>query len=298
MPSSSIISPEFDGTSGARQELDAGVWDLEIAVAKRRALACVSAMCSILRFLGFTLFLGFTISAQGQLRVQFRPAVLGRGPATLINRIDAEALLKKGQKDGAVMFCAIVGKNGEATSAWTYRALPGSADLENEVEQRLVGMKFTPPIYNHQAVSVLLYGTVIFAAETKPHVRIFLNQDPAEIKAESDFIGPQPVIGGDSKFKGIRLPDPDMPVPVTGIANLSLKVGADGSLQDLKLDGEEPPLLGFGKMALEDFDGAKFIPAFRDGDPTASATVLPVCYKPPPTPEPEATPTGLNLSPG
>jgi hypothetical protein len=242
-------------------------------------------MRSILRFLGFTLFLGLTLSAHGQLRVQFRPAVLGRGPDTLINRIDSEALLKKGQKDGAVMFCAIVGKGGEATSAWTYRALPGSSDLENEVEQRLVGVKFTPPIYNHQAVSVLLYGTVIFSAANSPHVRIFLNQDPAEIKAENDFIGPQPVIGGDSKFKGIRLPDPNMPVPVTGIANLSLKVGADGSLQNLQLEGEDPPLLGFGKMALEDFAGAKFIPAFRDGDPTASTTVLPVSYKPQPPAE-------------
>ena len=239
-------------------------------------------MQRILRFFGLAFFLGVAISAQGQLRVQFRPAVLGTGPQSLINRIDSEALLKKGQKDGAVMFAAIVGKGGEATSAWTYRAIPGSADLENEVEQRLEGVKFTPPIYNHQPVSVLLYGTVVFSAESKPHVRIFLNQDPEQIKAESDFIGPQPVIGGDSKFKGIRLPDPNMPVSVSGIANLALKVGEDGSLQDLQLVGEEPPLLGFGTMALEDFDGAKFIPAFHDGDPTACATVLPVCYKPQP----------------
>jgi hypothetical protein len=74
-----------------------------------------------------------------------------------------------------------------------------------------------------------------------------------------------------------------MPVQVSGIATLSLKVGADGSLQDMQLVGEEPPMLGFGKMALEDFDGVKFIPAFRDGDPVASTTVLPVSYKPQPT---------------
>ena len=200
-----------------------------------------------IRFFSLALFLGVAISAEGQMRVQFRPAVLGSGPQSLVNRIDSEALLKKGQKDGAVMFAAIVGKGGEAISAWTYRAIPGSADLEIEVEQRLEGVKFTPPIYNHQPVSVLLYGTVIFSAENKPHVRIFLNQDPEKIKAESDFIGPQPVIGGDSKFKGIRVPDPNMPVSISGIANLSLKVGADGSLQDLQLEGEEPPLLGFGE---------------------------------------------------
>ena len=242
-------------------------------------------MRSILRFLGLALFLGLAINVHGQLRVQFRPAVLGTGRDTLVNRIDAEELLKKGQKDGAVMFCAIVGKGGESVSAWTYRAMPGSADLENEVEKRLEGVKFTPPIYNHQPVSVLLYGTVVFSAEGKPHVRIFLNQDPEEVKKESDFIGPQPVIGGDSKFKGLRIPDPTMPVQVSGIASLSLKVGADGNLQDVQLIGEDPPLLGFAKMALEDFDGAKFIPAFRDGDPIACTTVLPVSYKPQPTEE-------------
>lgn len=245
-----------------------------------QAVACISAMRSIVRFLGLILFLGAALSAEGQLRIQFRPAVLGSGSDSLVNRIDSEALLTKGQKDGAVMFCAIVGKGGEATSAWTYRAIPGSQALENEVERRLEDVKFTPPIYNHQPVSVLLYGTVIFSVENKPHVRIFLNQDPEEIKAEHDFVGPQPVIGGDSKFKGLRVPSAEMPVAVTGIANLSLKVAADGSLQDLQLEGEEPPLLGFGTMALEDFDGAKFIPAFRDGDPVACETVLPVCYKP------------------
>jgi hypothetical protein len=271
-----------DAASDPRQGRDASELDVEIAVAKRRALACVSAMRSILRFFGLAFFLGAALDVQGQLRVQFRPAVLGTGPESLVNRIDAEALLKKGQKDGAVMFCAIVGRGGEATSGWTYRAMPGSADLEIEVEQRLQGVKFTPPIYNHQPVGVLLYGTVVFSAEKKPHVHIFLNQDPEEIKAENDFVGPQPVIGGDSKFKGVRVPDPNMPVSISGIANLSLKVGADGSLQDLQLLGEEPPLLGFGNMALEDFNGAKFIPAFRDGDPTASETVLPVCYKPQP----------------
>lgn len=237
-------------------------------------------MRGIIRFVGFVLFVGAALSAQGQLRVQFRPAVLGTGPNTLINRIDAEALLKKGQKDGAVMFCALVDSTGSATSAWTYRAMPGSDALENEVEQRLDGVKFTTPIYNHQPVGVLLYGTVIFSAEKKPHVRIFLNQDPVEIEKESDFVGPQPVIGADSKFKGIRLPDAEMPVSVTGIASLTLEVEADGSLKKIELLGEDPPLLGFGTMALEDFDGAKFIPAFRDGDPVASETALPVCYKP------------------
>src|SRR5947199_3737115 len=41
-------------------------------------------------------------------RPEFRPAVLPQGPTSLINRIDVNALLQKGQKDGAVQFSAIV----------------------------------------------------------------------------------------------------------------------------------------------------------------------------------------------
>ena len=43
---------------------------------------------------------------------------------------------------------------------------------------------------------------------------------------------------------------------------------------------EEPPLLGFGDAALTDFDGAKFIPAFRNGQPVESNVKIPVYYKP------------------
>ncbi|MDQ6656350.1 MAG: energy transducer TonB [Verrucomicrobiota bacterium] len=240
-------------------------------------------MRSCLRLLGFVLSLAAAGVAKAQGPTpQFRPAVLGRGPDSLVNKIDAEDLLKRGQLDGAVMFSAIVAPNGAATSTWTYRRIPGSEALENEVDKRLQGIKFTPPIYQHQPVSVMLYGTVIFSAQDKPHIHVFLNQDPLEIQRASDFIGPQPVIGGDSKFKGVRAPDPDMPVSVSGIADLALKVSATGNPEKMDVVNEEPPLLGFKEMAMEDFAGAKFIPAFRDGDPTACDTVLPVCYKPVP----------------
>ncbi len=79
--------------------------------------------------------------------------------------------------------------------------MPGTEALQQELEKRLVGAKFTPPIYQYQPVSVLLFGTAIFSAISDPHIQIFLNQDPNEIKAASDFIAPQPVIGGDSQFR-------------------------------------------------------------------------------------------------
>ncbi len=221
-------------------------------------------------------------------RPQFRPSVLGVGPSSLVNRIDSEALLKAGQKDGAVMFAAMVGKDGVPKSTWTYRAMPGSTALEAELNRQLDETKFTPALYEHQPVEVMLYGTVVFSAEGTPHVHIFLNQDGDEIKQASDFIGPQPVVGADSKFNGLKMPALENPIAMTAVVDLRLKVDAKGNLTGLDLVSEEPPLLGFAEAARQDLAGAKFIPAFRNGDPADSETTLPLAYKI--VPEPAAPP--------
>ena len=236
----------------------------------------VPLLCIILALFG-TLPLA---EAQGA-RPQFRPAVLGSGPTSLINRLDTKELLKKGQQDGAVMFCAVVAPNGGSLTSWTYRAMPGTEPLEEELNRRLQDAKFTPAIYNYQPVGVLLYGTAVFSRpDGVPRLRIFLNQDFREFGKMTDFIGPQPVFGGDSGFEGLRPPESGTPVPLTAVVDLGLKVSREGALEDLRVLKEEPPLLGFGDAAMENFRTAKFIPAFRDGDPTAADTILPVCYKP------------------
>lgn len=259
-------------------------------------------MRSLTRFLGLFLLLGMVVPAFAQekrpsstpkatppqatsrpqpaARPQFRPAVLGSGSDSLINRIDTAELLKNGQKDGAVMFCALVSPNGDASSAWTYRPMPGTEALQQELEKRLADAKFTPPIYQYQPVGVILFGTAIFSAAKTPHIQIFLNQDPNEIKTASDFIAPQPVIGGDSKFDGLTPPESSIPVPLSAVVDLELKINRQGELQGMEVIREEPPLLGFADAAMADFREAKFIPAFRYGDPDDAAVIQPVCYKP------------------
>jgi len=234
-----------------------------------------------LGFLSLLFVLGGAVPAEAQAqRPQFRPAVLGSSPDSLINRIDVKELLKNGQKDGAVMFCALVDKSGAATRSWTYRGMPGTQGLEQEVMKRLGGVKFTPPIYNYQPVSVLLFGTVVFTASSTTHVRILLNQEAKELVGASDFISPQPVIGQGSKFDGLTPPDQGLAIPVTSVVDLRLKVSREGHLQDMLLVAEDSEGLGFGEAALRDFREAKFIPAFRDGDPTGCEILLPICYKP------------------
>jgi TonB family protein len=223
-------------------------------------------------------------SSQNGNLPMYRPIVLGTGPDALINRIDTAGLIQQGQRDAAIMFYCFVKKTGEVLSVSTYRGTPDSKLLEQEILKKLsaaANPKFIPAIYNHMPVDAIYYGTVIFAiVNDKPRLRIFSNQEREELKKESDFIGPQPLWGGDSKFNGFHYPSRESaPVDVDGSAELALKVDATGTLQDLKLLSEQPPFLGFGDAAFEDMSKAKFIPAFRNGKPVACEVKIPIYYK-------------------
>jgi hypothetical protein len=229
-----------------------------------------------------SLFLSATFPAEAGIPPpRFRPAVLGSGPDSLVNQIDTQDLLKNGQKDGAIMFCCRVTTTGNVVWYRTYLPLPGSDLLEAEVRKRLDTARLAPAIYAYKPVEVLFYGTVFFSVvDGKPQLHIFANQEAAELKEANDFIGPQPIIGADSKFTGLHYPRERMTVFVKGLVRLALKVDAEGNLQDLHAVSEEPPLLGLAQAALTDFTGAKFSPAFRDGDPVESSILLPVRYEP------------------
>ena len=216
----------------------------------------------------------------------YRPIVLGTGPESLINRIDTTGLLTQGQKDAAIMFSCSVKRDGTVLSVSTYRGTPDSKLLEREVLKKLsaaANPKFIPAIYNHMPVDAIYYGTVILAiVDGKPRLRIFSNQERAELAKETDFIAPQPFWGGDSKFGGFQYPGNDTaPVKVDGSAELELQVDEKGNLRDLKLLSEQPPFLGFGDAAFDSMAKARFIPAFRNGKPVACDVKIPVYYNAP-----------------
>jgi Gram-negative bacterial TonB protein C-terminal len=212
---------------------------------------------------------------------QYRPALLGAGPLSVINRIDTQGLIRKGQKDATLNFCCSVTKTGEIANSWVYRATPESSALEEDVLFCLDTAVFVPAIYNHQTVHVLFFGTVRFkVVNGKPRLRIFANQETAELKNESDFVGPQPFVGRESKFEGLHYPNDVLTASVSGLVELGMKVDVDGNLKELKLVSEYPPLAGFGRAAAEDFRVARFIPAFRNGKPVECNITLPVYYSP------------------
>jgi TonB family protein len=213
---------------------------------------------------------------------EFRPALVGTGPNALINTIDTADLIKKGQKDAAVMFSCLVAPTGDIARSGAYRGTKGSELLEKEVLKRLA-TKFIPAIHNHQPVIAVFYGTVTFAVVNgKPRLRIFANQQLEELDKETDFIDPQPYVGQDSKFTGTHYPEVSTTVALTGVVELAVEVDAAGNLKSMKVVSEEPPFLNFGEAALSDFNGAKFIPAFRNGKPVDSKVTIHVYYKPQP----------------
>ena len=212
---------------------------------------------------------------------EVRPALIGTAPNSLINTIDTADLIKKGQKEAAVMFSCLVAPTGDVVRSGAYRGTHASELLEQELLKRLATAKFVPAIHNHQPVIAIFYGTVKFAVVNgKPRLRIFANQQLEEVDKETDFIDPQPYVGQDSNFTGLHYPETGSTVAVTGAVELALSVDARGNLTNLQVLSEEPPLLGFGNAALSDFGDAKFIPAFRDGKPVESNVKIPLYYKP------------------
>jgi TonB family protein len=224
---------------------------------------------------------GSPSASPGPTLPEIRPALIGTAPNSLINTIDTADLIKKGQKEAAIMFSCLVAPTGQIVRSGAYRGTRGSELLEQELLKRLVTARFIPAIHNRQPVIAVFYGTVKFAlVNAKPRLRIFANQQLEEVDKETDFIDPQPYVGQDSKFTGLHYPETGSTVAVTGVVGLALNVDATGNLKNIQVLSEEPPLLGFGDAALSDFNGAKFIPAFRNGKPVECNVKIPVYYKP------------------
>jgi TonB family protein len=263
----------------------------EIALEKTMRSACILAV----RALELSLLILLSVvdlarsqttevpSAQTAELPMYRPVLLGKGPNSLINRIDTQELMKKGQKDALLMFICSVKKNGEVEWSGVYRGTPDSDLLREELQKRLSRAsepRFIPAVYNHRPVDAIYYATLTFAVvDGRPRLRIFSSQEAEEIKQGHDFIGPQPFFGPESKFQGFHYPpQEDAPVPLDGVVELELKIDATGNLQEAKVQSEKPPFSGFAAAALADFNKAKFIPAFRDGKPVACDVTLRVYY--------------------
>ena len=206
---------------------------------------------------------------QDAVAQQFRPAMLGHHKKSLINIIDTQTLVKRGQGDGFVMFGCAVSHLGEGYWSRTYRCSPNTELLQKEVLGRIDQAMFEAAIYKGSRVTVYLMGSVVFAVrDGKPHLRIFLHQEEDDLKKGNDFVAPQFAWAtGNSKFKGIYYPSQAPGHP--GIASLKLNVSETGQVQAAAVTYEHPKGMGFGREAVGPIRDATFIPGFRNGKPVA-----------------------------
>jgi hypothetical protein len=206
----------------------------------------------------------------GESLPQFRPALLGHHAKSLVNIIDTQGLIKRGQGDGFVMFGCAVSQYGDGYWSRTYRASPNTEILQKEVLDRINQAMFEPAVYKGGHVAVYLTGSVVFAVrDGKPHLRIFLHQEDGELKKGTDFIAPQWAFAapGNTKFQGIYYP-PQAPGRA-GVASLQLSVSETGQVQGASVVYEHPPGMGFGTQAVGPIRDAAFIPGFRNGKPVS-----------------------------
>lgn len=230
----------------------------------------------------FVLLAGFTPAVlQAAAGPDSRPALLGHHKRSLINLINADALMKRGQADAIVMFSCGVSNLGFGYGMQVYRGTPKSEILQQELLARLRQAQFQPAVVRGVARSAYLDGTVVFAiVEGKPRVRIFLNQEESELNRNTDFIAPQLVfLPGNTQFKGFRYP-PEAP-GVAGTGAVKMNVDAVGNVSNVNISYEHPANLGFGRAAAGPMQHADFIPAFRNGKPVSCRFTTPIIFQGP-----------------
>jgi hypothetical protein len=201
---------------------------------------------------------------------QVRPALIGNGPKALINRIDTKKLIQKGQGDGLLFFTCYVGASGVVGNYLIYRDTLGAELLKKEVGDALRACRFIPAIYNGARTDVMFSGTVVFrAADGRPHLRIYCNQNRDDVAKENDFIAPQVIYNTPDWV--LARDDPALGKARTHLQNgallLSITVDANGNQRAMKVVLEDPPGFGFSEDFRKTFATAKWIPGFRNGRP-------------------------------
>lgn len=239
----------------------------------------IALVCSFLISVLATVLIPATSRAEAL--PEFRPALIANTKRSLINVIDVQSLMKRGQGNATVMFSCLVSQLGVSFDGFYFRGTPGSEKLGMEVARRCHLAEFFPAVYKHNLVDAWINGTVTFVIiDGKPHLRIYLNQEQDDLLKGRDFVAPQFVISaGLSKFRGFR--PPQKASNHEGIAVAAIEVDATGNVVHSRIAYEYPPNMGFGEEIAGRIRDAVFVPGFRGGHPVDSHIEWPVIYRVP-----------------
>jgi hypothetical protein len=208
---------------------------------------------------------------------EMRPALMGTGPRSMVNMINTERLMKRGQKDAMVMFTALVSAYGACWQMATYRGTPDSKQLAKAGLSSINRAIFIPAVYNHKRCAALVAGTIIYRViGSQPHLHVYLNQESERILRGEDFISPQWVSNPAGRRSGQQYLEP---VAHTNVV-IRISVDVTGKLQDAKLMFETPPGKGIGRYWLNEVRAATFLPGYLHGNPVAcSANIENVSFR-------------------
>lgn len=224
---------------------------------------------------GFALGLVCPRGLQAETLPDQRPALIGAGPGSIVNLIDAEALFRKGQRDAWVMFECRVAGDGIVFGSDFFTASPNADLLKNEVRRRLRQTRFIPAVYDHKRTSAWFAGTVLFVVTNeRPHLRVYAHQDLDEIKRGTDFVAPQLIRVPNRDFSNWpEYPSKARHDEAAGVVKLRHSVDANGKTRDLQVISE-PPGYELGDYLKKVLPRLDFLPGYRNGRPTASTYTL------------------------
>ena len=226
---------------------------------------------------GFFLLISLSSLCAEQLP-EMRPALLGTGPNSLINLIDTESLMKRGQTDALVMFTCGVRDIGYPYNIVCFRGTPNSNPLAEEAIAKCNRAIFIPAVYNHQARDSYISGTIIFrVVNGKPHLRIYLNQEADHLKQGDDFISPEAVFIPDEKYQGMHFPARGIGFSATVV--VAVNVDASGKVKNAKIIFETPPGRGFGDEVMSKIYEMTLLPGYLHGKPVACSASLHMLFK-------------------
>ncbi len=208
---------------------------------------------------------------QGEQLPDRRPATLGIGPRSLVNIIDVQTLMAKGQRDAWVMFQCGVDDDGVLYGSDFFTASPDSQLLKDEVRRRLRQTRFIPAVYDHKRVAAWFEGTVVYVVVNgKPRLRLYASQDMDEIKRGTDFIAPQVVwVPSHIRNDWPKTPTATKRHDAAGYALIRHSVDANGKTTGVKVLSEHPPGYDFGTYVTQLTPFLDFMPGYRNGKPVA-----------------------------
>jgi hypothetical protein len=200
-----------------------------------------------------------------------RPAMIGSGPGSLVNLIDAQALFQKGQRDAWVMFDCAVLADGVAYASDFFTASANSSLLQNEIRKRVRQARFIPAVYNHKRTSAWFAGTAVFAvANGKPHLRMYANQDLEIIKSGTDFVAPQIIDVPNHYYLNFpKTPTETVRDDAAGVVKIRHSVDANGKTTNVEVISE-PAGSHAGEYLKKALPLVDLTPGYRNGRPAAT----------------------------